>query len=54
MSKHIKATEYKSRKNFIIKNLVLVLLVLRKNRNYMIHRWRDNINEIRSLVGDKS
>lgn len=43
MSKHIQGTEYGTRKNFIIKNLSLVLLLLRKNRNYMISKWKDII-----------
>lgn len=54
MSKHIKGSDYKSRKNFIIKNLVLIMLVLRKNRNYMVYKWKESINEIKEIVGEKS
>ena len=54
MSKHVKATEYGTRKNYVIKNLVLVLLVLRKNRNYMIGNWRCNIGEIKEVLEENS
>ncbi len=43
MSKHIQGTEYGTRKNFVIKNLALMFLLLRKNRNYMITKWKDII-----------
>ncbi len=43
VSKHIKMTSIGSRKNFLTKNLVLIFLLLRKNRNYIIEKWKDNI-----------